>query len=357
MKFEGTSYAEEIRTVDAHPATAKKMGQSRRIPLRSDWERVKEEVMMEALMAKFTQHGKLGSLLKATGNRLLVERTSNDRYWGDGGNYSGKNRLGYCLMRVRQQLNAATTTRSDTSAASTTDLPNPSHTSLEGTTPSVAPTGVEGTSTTEQTSLTLDEAQQDQAAARASHSRPMRKGKSKGQRKRSVYLDADGTPVFDKSSSTTVRVAGTEMNISSKALTPSARLVVHQFQHTKKREGIQSDAFDEDEEEEDEEWDQDDEAEDPHSITLGDFMSRKGASVPSHVAHTEDTKMEETIVSAQELIQLVLQIDASDPLAGELKQQLTAVLDTLRIWIDQDRLSPPLLERALPLIASAHSNS
>ena len=38
---------------------------------------------------------------------LLVEHTVNDHYWGDGGDGSGKNRLGQLLMQVRDELRDA----------------------------------------------------------------------------------------------------------------------------------------------------------------------------------------------------------------------------------------------------------
>jgi len=60
--------------------------------------------MKDALNAKFTQHDALKRLLLGTGNRQLVEHTSNDDYWGDGGDGSGQNLLGKLLMELRDQL-------------------------------------------------------------------------------------------------------------------------------------------------------------------------------------------------------------------------------------------------------------
>lgn len=37
-----------------------------------------------------------------TGDKILREHTRWDNYWADGGNGSGKNRLGYLLMKVRE---------------------------------------------------------------------------------------------------------------------------------------------------------------------------------------------------------------------------------------------------------------
>lgn len=46
--------------------------------------------MRDAVMAKFTQHDELREMLLATGEAELVEHTTNDAYWGDGGDGSGK---------------------------------------------------------------------------------------------------------------------------------------------------------------------------------------------------------------------------------------------------------------------------
>jgi ribA/ribD-fused uncharacterized protein len=83
------------------------LGRSRKFPLRRDWERVKDAVMRDVVLAKFTQHDDLRATLLATGDALLVEHTERDSYWGDGGDGSGKNRLGQILMSVRDELRAA----------------------------------------------------------------------------------------------------------------------------------------------------------------------------------------------------------------------------------------------------------
>lgn len=103
QKFAGTAY-EGVILHAASPTIAARLGRSREHPLRADWEVVKDGIMLDALRAKFTQHAELRELLLETGNALLVEHTANDRYWGDGGDGSGKNMLGALLMRVRQEL-------------------------------------------------------------------------------------------------------------------------------------------------------------------------------------------------------------------------------------------------------------
>lgn len=83
---------------------AAKEGRKRMNPIREDWEMIKEEVMLRALQCKFVQHPKLRKLLLGTGDSRIIEHTSNDYYWADGGDGSGKNRLGELLMVVRTGL-------------------------------------------------------------------------------------------------------------------------------------------------------------------------------------------------------------------------------------------------------------
>ena len=87
----------------ASPSEAKAAG--RKIDLRSDQEEVKDKVMYEIVLAKFTQNPDLKEKLLATGDEYLEEgNTWGDTIWGtvDG---VGENRLGKILMRVRDELN------------------------------------------------------------------------------------------------------------------------------------------------------------------------------------------------------------------------------------------------------------
>jgi N-glycosidase YbiA len=108
QKFAGEPDEEEIRMA-AKPSLAAGMGRDRKRPLRRDWESVKDQIMLEAVRAKFTQHEDLKAILLGTGDTKLVEHTANDSYWADGGDGSGKNRLGQILMWVREELRAAET--------------------------------------------------------------------------------------------------------------------------------------------------------------------------------------------------------------------------------------------------------
>ena len=94
----------EPDSVARHPWAAK-VGR-REKPLRKDWESVKDQVMFDAVLAKFTQNPDIARKLLSTGDAYLIEHTKNDFYWADGGDGSGKNRLGEVLMAVRDSLRA-----------------------------------------------------------------------------------------------------------------------------------------------------------------------------------------------------------------------------------------------------------
>ena len=105
QKFIGTPYEEAIRK---QPNARGAFDMSRNPSVshwrRGDWDRVKDDIMLKCLRAKFTQHKDLRKKLLDTGERSLIEHTSNDSYWGDGGDGSGQNKLGRLLMRVRKEI-------------------------------------------------------------------------------------------------------------------------------------------------------------------------------------------------------------------------------------------------------------
>lgn len=103
QKFVGTPHEEEVRNASG-PGEAARMGRQRSRPLRKDWEAVKDDIMREVVLAKFTQHEDIRQVLLDTGDAELVEHTVNDSYWADGGDGRGKNMLGKILMEVRERL-------------------------------------------------------------------------------------------------------------------------------------------------------------------------------------------------------------------------------------------------------------
>ena len=79
------------------------------------WNGVRQVVVYEGLLAKFSQNRDLKENLKATGNAVLAECAVKDLVWGiglsmkdhnrfDTTKWNGKNLLGYTLMMVRERL-------------------------------------------------------------------------------------------------------------------------------------------------------------------------------------------------------------------------------------------------------------
>lgn len=79
------------------------------------WNGVRQIVVYEGLINKFSQNDMLKKQLKATGDAILAECAVKDKIWGiglsmkDAGRFDrekwkGKNLLGYALMMVREKL-------------------------------------------------------------------------------------------------------------------------------------------------------------------------------------------------------------------------------------------------------------
>ena len=107
-----TETMEEYKAIAAAltPGEAKRLG--RHIKLRSDWEEVKDQVMLDALRKKFAIL-KLREKLLATGDEELVEGTTwHDNVWGNCTcdqckDIPGQNRLGKMLMQVREEIRSS----------------------------------------------------------------------------------------------------------------------------------------------------------------------------------------------------------------------------------------------------------
>ncbi|MEM9973595.1 MAG: NADAR family protein [Pseudomonadota bacterium] len=105
QKFEDAAYREKIRRAD-RPKEAKALGLTRKLPIRSDWEAVKVEVMQAAVRQQFATHPALRALLLNTGAEEIVENAPHDYFWGGGQDGTGRNTLGKILMEVRDSLRA-----------------------------------------------------------------------------------------------------------------------------------------------------------------------------------------------------------------------------------------------------------
>ncbi|ONK01688.1 swarming motility protein YbiA [Pectobacterium actinidiae] len=103
QKFQDEVLKEKIRNL-LSPMDAAKLGRDRSLPLRKDWDDVKNNIMRFAVLEKFKQNTEAKEILLSTEDTLLVEHTHNDNYWADGGDGSGKNMLGIILMETREAL-------------------------------------------------------------------------------------------------------------------------------------------------------------------------------------------------------------------------------------------------------------
>jgi predicted NAD-dependent protein-ADP-ribosyltransferase YbiA (DUF1768 family) len=53
------------------------MGRRRSLPLRADWEEIKDQVMLQGVLRKFETHASLGQLTKQSGTAIII-----DDLWG-----------------------------------------------------------------------------------------------------------------------------------------------------------------------------------------------------------------------------------------------------------------------------------
>ena len=108
MKFESVKYKKIVQNAHTPMESAIK-GRSRKEKIKRNWDKIKDNVMYDAVYAKFSQHSALQELLLSTGDAKIVEDTTTDNYWGNGADGKGQNRLGTILMRVRKNLREMST--------------------------------------------------------------------------------------------------------------------------------------------------------------------------------------------------------------------------------------------------------
>ena len=96
-------------------AQIKKLGRQVSNYNENHWNGIRQIVVYEGLLAKFSQNEDLKKQLKATGNCILAECAVKDKIWGIGlsmkdpnrfeiDKWNGQNLLGYALMMVRERL-------------------------------------------------------------------------------------------------------------------------------------------------------------------------------------------------------------------------------------------------------------
>jgi ribA/ribD-fused uncharacterized protein len=103
QKFTDPELKEQVRKCNG-PMRAAIMGRDHKLPMKQNWDNIKESVMIKVLHAKFTQNEDAKQTLLSTGDAVLIEDSPIDYYWGCGSDGTGKNRLGKLLMRLREEL-------------------------------------------------------------------------------------------------------------------------------------------------------------------------------------------------------------------------------------------------------------
>ena len=99
----------------ANPAHQKRLGKAVANFNPVKWDEVKEDIVYDACLAKYSQDKDLGDELVKTGGKILVEASPYDTIWGigmgeldpdatDETKWKGQNLLGKALMRVRDYL-------------------------------------------------------------------------------------------------------------------------------------------------------------------------------------------------------------------------------------------------------------
>lgn len=112
--FHDEEIAKKILTID-DVAQIKELGRLVSNYNESYWNGVRQIIIFEGLLEKFSQNEDLKEKLKATGKEILAECAVRDRIWGIGlsmkdpdrfevNKWNGQNLLGYALMMVRERL-------------------------------------------------------------------------------------------------------------------------------------------------------------------------------------------------------------------------------------------------------------
>lgn len=112
--FHDEEIAKKILTID-DVAQIKELGRLVSNYNESYWNGVRQIIIFEGLLEKFSQNEDLKENLKATGKEILAECAVRDRIWGIGlsmkdpdrfevNKWNGQNLLGYALMMVRERL-------------------------------------------------------------------------------------------------------------------------------------------------------------------------------------------------------------------------------------------------------------
>lgn len=102
-KYPDQKHKDEIANKrSAHEAL--KFAEEHKAERRKDWEEVKLDIMKQILHAKAAQHAYVMKKLLDSGDRILIENSWRDDFWGWGPSKDGANHLGKLWMEVRDEV-------------------------------------------------------------------------------------------------------------------------------------------------------------------------------------------------------------------------------------------------------------
>lgn len=86
------------------PDAVKKISNRNKDRVSKQWYDERMAVMEQILKAKTKQHEDVRETLKRTGNRIIVENSPVDSFWGTGPDGKGENIVGKIWMKIRDSL-------------------------------------------------------------------------------------------------------------------------------------------------------------------------------------------------------------------------------------------------------------
>jgi len=335
--------------------------------------------MREVVFAKFTQHKDIQKALLETGDAILIEHTTNDYYWGDGGNGSGKNKLGLTLMSVREELR-----QNSKSNVNNT----PTEEQIKAAMKEDGEDGEDGEEEEEELAESKDEnvkASEDQEEDEEEEENeendeeggyqmnpmnqrgpitineapikiggrgliPVSKKRAKARRQRNVFLDVDGNARMEKNNDEkgTVNLVGTgdnKVKFSEKALPASAKVVLYRNQFRRKYQPTEAD-FPENEEEENTTPQQQ-----RHKTQLLDFLPETTKVQESEITEeTPDYLLSPSlcIETSKNTLEFIKQLPKDDPATVDLMKKCKELKPVLEEFISlaqsEDIMSQLLVE-------------
>jgi len=327
------------------PKQAADMGRDKRKPLRSDWEKIKDSVMREVVLAKFTQNKGIRKTLLSTGSSILVENSPVDNYWGCGKHGNGQNKLGIILMSVREELRAKengsgnqqveTENKNQEEEEEEEEEEKEEENDVKGEGKEVEDDEEEGS---ESSNEEEQGANQDSEIQEERHHYPVKRlaqSRQKARRRRGMFVDADGSATLEKNTEEqgTVNVVGTSNRVvfSEKALPASAKVVLYRNQFRRKWQ-----ATEEDFEEHEEDYEDPKEQQHPHSHSLADFISTSQQpqlqedSTPTYLLSPQSC-----IDTTKSITELLKQLPKDDFTVAELIAKLHELKPVLEEFISQ----------------------